>query len=145
SGSRTRSRRSPPPSPATRARRRGDPAGPSHRQRRARGAARVECRAVAEPTRDPDALLARAQREEARAGKGRLHIWFGAAPGVGKTYAMLAAAQRLAAEGQDVILGLIETHGRPETQALLRGLPQLPRRTVDYRGHELHEFDLDQA
>jgi two-component system sensor histidine kinase KdpD len=98
-----------------------------------------------EPQRDPDALLARAQREEARAGRGRLHLWFGAAPGVGKTFAMLAAAQRMHAEGADVVIGLIETHGRAETQALLRGLLVLPRRTVDYRGHALHELDLDAA
>ena len=81
---------------------------------------------------DPDALLALSQRETS----GRLKIFLGAAPGVGKTYAMLAAAQRLKAEGQDLVLGLIETHGRQETEALMRGLEVLPRRRFDYRGQQ---------
>jgi two-component system, OmpR family, sensor histidine kinase KdpD len=90
---------------------------------------------------DPDALLALSQREVS----GRLKIFLGAAPGVGKTYAMLAAAQRLKAEGRDLLLGLIETHGRQETEALMRGLEVLPRRRFDYRGQQLEEFDLDAA
>lgn len=90
---------------------------------------------------DPDALLALSKRE----ASGRLKIFLGAAPGVGKTYAMLAAAQRLKAEGQDLVLGLVETHGRRETEALMRGLEILPRRRFDYRGQRLEEFDLDAA
>ncbi len=94
---------------------------------------------------DPAELLARAQREENRAGRGRLKVFFGAAPGVGKTYAMLAAAQRLAREGVDVVIGLVETHGRTETEQQLLGLDILPRRTVEYRGTRIHEFDLAAA
>jgi two-component system, OmpR family, sensor histidine kinase KdpD len=88
---------------------------------------------------DPDALLALSKES------GRLKIFLGAAPGVGKTYAMLAAAQRLKAEGQDLVLGLVETHGRRETEALMRGLECLPRKRFDYRGQILEEFDLDAA
>lgn len=99
-----------------------------------------------EPSRpDPAELLTRAKREEAQARRGRLKIFFGAAPGVGKTYAMLAAANRLAREGVDVVVGLVETHGRSETEQMLLGLDLLPRRTVDYRGVTLQEFDLDAA
>ncbi|MBX3390675.1 MAG: sensor histidine kinase KdpD [Phycisphaeraceae bacterium] len=94
---------------------------------------------------NPDELLARARHEEARAGRGRLKIFFGAAPGVGKTYAMLTAAQRLAREGVDVVVGLVETHGRAETEQQLLGLDILPRRRVDYKGTTLAEFDLDAA
>lgn len=90
---------------------------------------------------DPDALLALTQRE----ASGRLKIFLGAAPGVGKTYAMLAAAQRLKAEGQEPVLGLVETHGRKETEALMQGLEILPRKRFDYRGQVLEEFDLDAA
>lgn len=90
---------------------------------------------------DPDALLALTERES----PGRLKIFLGAAPGVGKTYAMLQAARQLQAEGQDVVLGLIETHGREETRALIDGLERLPRRRVDYRGQRLEEFDIDAA
>lgn len=90
---------------------------------------------------DPDALLALSQRE----ASGRLKIFLGAAPGVGKTYAMLAAAQRLKAEGQDLVLGLIVTHGRKETEALMRGLEILPRKRFEYSGQVLEEFDLDAA
>jgi two-component system sensor histidine kinase KdpD len=97
-------------------------------------------------------MLARAQREESRAKRGRLKIFFGAAPGVGKTYAMLSAVQRLAREGIDVVIGLVETHGRAETEQMLLGLDIMPRRTVEYRGRDgtatpvtLAEFDLDAA
>jgi two-component system sensor histidine kinase KdpD len=90
---------------------------------------------------NPDALLALSQRDR----PGRLKIFLGAAPGVGKTYAMLAAAQRLKAEGLPPMLGLIETHGRKETMALTEGLESLPRRQVAYRGQTLEEFDLDAA
>jgi two-component system sensor histidine kinase KdpD len=90
---------------------------------------------------DPDALLA--LTEDGR--RGRLKVFLGAAPGVGKTYAMLANARRLKAEGQDILIGLIETHGRAETAALAEGLEMLPRRLVEYRGRTIEEFDLDAA
>ncbi|HSN25862.1 MAG TPA: sensor histidine kinase KdpD [Kofleriaceae bacterium] len=94
-----------------------------------------------EPERpDPDALL----RAQAPA-RARLKIFFGASPGVGKTYAMLESARRLKAEGCDVVVGVVETHGRTETQALLDGLDVLPRRRVAYRGIELDELDVDAA
>ncbi|HVO35872.1 MAG TPA: sensor histidine kinase KdpD [Gemmatimonadales bacterium] len=94
---------------------------------------------------EPEALLAQVREEERRATRGRLKIFFGAAPGVGKTYAMLEAARARAREGVDVLVGVVETHGRPETAALLEGLPTLPRRAVEYRGIRLQEFDLDAA
>jgi two-component system sensor histidine kinase KdpD len=94
---------------------------------------------------DPQALLARVQAEEARAARGRLKIFFGAAPGVGKTYAMLAEARALRAAGREVLVGVVETHGRAETEALLADLEVLPRQAVAYRGVELREFDLDAA
>lgn len=94
---------------------------------------------------DPESLLARARDEERRAGRGRLKIFFGASPGVGKTYAMLEEARAKHREGVDVVVGLVETHGRRETAALLEGLDVLPRRRSDYRGVSLEEFDLDAA
>jgi two-component system sensor histidine kinase KdpD len=94
---------------------------------------------------DPDALLARLEEEKARAARGRLKIFFGASPGVGKTYAMLAEAQRLRQEGRDVVVGVVETHGRSETSRLLEGLDVLPRKRIEYKGHVLQEFDLDAA
>ncbi|HEV7390138.1 MAG TPA: two-component system sensor histidine kinase KdbD, partial [Burkholderiales bacterium] len=94
---------------------------------------------------DPDALLTRVQREEAKRKRGRLKIFFGAAAGVGKTYAMLTEAREKKAEGADVVVGIVETHGRSETAALLAELEVLPSRTVAYRGAELEEFDLDGA
>ena len=94
---------------------------------------------------DPEALLARIREEERLAARGRLKVFFGASPGVGKTYAMLEAARARAREGVDVVVGVVETHGRPETAALLEGLPALPRRTLEYRGIALQEFDLDAA
>ena len=93
---------------------------------------------------DPDALLERVKAEEAPP-RARLKIFFGAAPGVGKTFAMLEAAQRLRAEGVDVVIGVIETHGRTETRALVAGLPEVPRRRIDHRGVVLDELDLDAA
>ncbi len=89
----------------------------------------------------PDALLETARNEK----RGRLKIFLGAAPGVGKTYAMLQAARRAKQDGIDVAAGIIETHGRPETVALLEGLEVIPRRAVPYRGRTLEEFDLDAA
>ena len=86
---------------------------------------------------DPDQLLEKVQREEARAARGRLKVFFGACAGVGKTYAMLAAAHGLRAQGADLVVGVAETHGRSETQRLLEGLELLPLRRIDYRGRTL--------
>ena len=87
----------------------------------------------------PDALLAEAQRES----RGRLKIFLGAAPGVGKTYAMLEAARQSMRDGIDVVAGVVETHGRKETERLLQGLDILPPLTIDYRGRAFYEMDLD--
>src|SRR3989442_1771749 len=94
---------------------------------------------------DPDALLAQVQQEEARAARGKLKIFFGASAGVGKTYAMLAAAQTVHQQRLDVVIGVVETHGRAETEALLQGLLRLPMKDVPYGGKTLREFDLDAA
>ena len=95
-----------------------------------------------EPTRaSPDALLSRAARE----GNGKLRVFLGAAPGVGKTFAMLQAAQGARQSGRDVVVGLVETHGRRETEALLDGLEVLPRKMAAYRGRLVAEFDLETA
>src|SRR5207302_389058 len=94
---------------------------------------------------DPDALLARVQREEAKAKRGKLKVFFGATAGVGKTYAMLEDARALKARGVDVVVGYVEPHGRAETEALLEGLEHLPYRHVAYRGAMLRDFDLDAA
>ena len=94
---------------------------------------------------DPDALLAQIRHEEASAARGHLRIYFGSSAGVGKTYAMLVAARKLQSEGVDVLAGVVETHGRSETAALLEGLPVLPPAQIDYRGKRLAEFDLDAA
>jgi two-component system sensor histidine kinase KdpD len=75
--------------------------------------------------------------------RGRLKVYLGFAPGVGKTFDMLQEAQRLKKQGVDVVVGVVETHGRPETGALLDGLEQIPRRRIEYRGVELQEMDLD--
>ncbi|MBX9469113.1 MAG: sensor histidine kinase KdpD [Rhizobium sp.] len=90
---------------------------------------------------DPDALLALADKDR----RGKLTVFLGAAPGVGKTYAMLSRARRLKADGVDLVVGLVETHGRSETAGLLDGLEVLPRRRVAHRGRMLEEFDLDAA
>jgi two-component system, OmpR family, sensor histidine kinase KdpD len=87
----------------------------------------------------PEALLDAARHE----GRGHLKIFLGAAPGVGKTYEMLLTAQAKLREGVDVVIGVVETHGRRETQSLLDGLEAVPRREVDYKGHRLSEMDLD--
>jgi len=94
---------------------------------------------------DPDALLAEIRESEREQQRGKLRIYFGASAGVGKTFAMLSAAQRAAQAGQDVLVGLVETHGRQETASLLEGLKQLPLRALPYRKQTLHEFDLDAA
>jgi two-component system sensor histidine kinase KdpD len=94
---------------------------------------------------DPDALLARVQEDEARAKRGRLKIFFGAAAGVGKSYAMLEDARRQAADGVDVVIGYVELHGRADTETLLEGLEVLPAQRIEHRGIGLREFDLDGA
>ncbi|NMM08996.1 MAG: DUF4118 domain-containing protein [Polaromonas sp.] len=94
---------------------------------------------------DPDRLLDQLRGEEKRASRGKLCIYFGASAGVGKTYAMLSAAQRERKAGRQVLVGVVETHGRSETEELLDGLEQLPLREIPYRGRILKEFDLDAA
>ncbi len=94
---------------------------------------------------DPDALLAQTKRST----RGRLKVYLGMSPGVGKTYEMLTAGRRRqlewAVEGKTVLVGVVETHGRAETEALLDGMEVLPRRPIEYRGRQLMEFDLDAA
>ncbi len=94
---------------------------------------------------DPDELLDRLQRDEEKRRRGKLKVFFGASAGVGKTYAMLQAARRRSEEGVDVVVGIVETHGRSETAALTDGLDVLPRQHLAYRGRTLDEFDLDGA
>lgn len=93
------------------------------------------------PRASPDALVALAGRE----GRGKLRVFLGAAPGVGKTFAMLQAARAAAEGGLEVVIGIVETHGRRETEALVRGLELLPRAEVPYRGRLVSEFDVDAA
>jgi len=88
---------------------------------------------------DPEALL----RAAAREGKGRLKVFLGAAPGVGKTYEMLMSGRARLADGVDVVIGVVETHGRKETLALVEGYEVIPRRKVDYKGRILDEMDID--
>src|SRR5882757_1656956 len=87
----------------------------------------------------PDALLEHAEREE----RGRLRIFLGAAPGVGKTYEMLMAGRARLADGVDVVIGIVETHGRKETLALVEGYEVIPRQKVDYKDRVLDEMDID--
>ena len=94
---------------------------------------------------DPDVLLRRVQDQAARARRGQLKVFLGASPGVGKTFTMLEAARAKRAEGLDVVVGVVETHGRAETARLLDGLELLPRASHEYRGTLLEEFDLDAA
>jgi len=92
---------------------------------------------------DPDSLLAKVQLAEKKAQRGKLRIYFGSSAGVGKTFAMLVAARKLRGEAVDVVVGVVETHGRSETAAQLEGLEVLPPKTISYRGKELADFDLD--
>ncbi|MFT4074375.1 MAG: sensor histidine kinase KdpD [Asticcacaulis sp.] len=94
---------------------------------------------------DPDKLLALVTADEGQQARGALKIFFGASAGVGKTYTMLSEARRLAAEGRDVLIGVIEHHGRSETKALTEGLNVLPLLEIDHRGVKVREFDLDVA
>src|SRR6059036_787614 len=99
----------------------------------------VPTRRDSEQRPSPEALLEAARREESRAGK--LKIFVGAAPGVGKTYEMLQSAHARLKAGADVVVGVVETHGRAETEALLKGLDVLPRRRLAYREQTLEEMD----
>src|ERR1700720_1858515 len=101
----------------------------------------AEQRSQSDQRPSPDALLEAARREEHRSG--RLKIFVGAAPGVGKTYEMLQQARARKRDGYDIIVGVVETHGRKETQALLEGFEVVPRKRLEYRGQSLDEMDLD--
>ena len=90
---------------------------------------------------NPDAMLIRAKAEDAQ--RGKLKIFFGMCPGVGKTYAMLQEARQRRLEGLRVVIGIVYTHGRTETHALLEGFEKVPTKTVDYRGITLEEMDID--
>src|SRR3569623_3191017 len=90
---------------------------------------------------DPDALLARIEASTDREQRGKLKVFFGACPGVGKTYAMLSAARTLQSQGREVVVGLVETHGRSETAQLLGGLELIPSKVVAYQGRELSEVE----
>lgn len=94
---------------------------------------------------DPDQLLARIQEEESRALRGKLKIFFGASAGVGKTYAMLGAARQQVLQDVDVVIGIVETHGRMETEVMADGIERLPMKEIPYRDRILEEFDLDGA
>ncbi|EHP44396.1 osmosensitive K+ channel histidine kinase KdpD [Cupriavidus basilensis OR16] len=97
---------------------------------------------------DPDALLQRMQQEGERAARGKLRVYFGASAGVGKTFAMLTAARALREQGSDVLIGVVETHGRAETEALIEGLERLPMKAMPHHKLDdrvLQEFDLDGA
>jgi len=100
---------------------------------------------LSEQRPDPDLLLAKVKREEAEARRGKLRIYFGSSAGVGKTYAMLSTARKLKLDGRDVVIGVVETHGRTETAALLIDMEILPPKPMSYRGKDLIEFDLDAA
>ncbi len=94
---------------------------------------------------DPDDILSRIREEEERNARGRLKVFLGAAPGVGKTYTMLEAAQKERTEGADVVVGYVESHGREAIENLLSGMEILKRKTFSYRGKDLEDFDLDLA
>ncbi|HVW50683.1 MAG TPA: DUF4118 domain-containing protein [Trinickia sp.] len=94
---------------------------------------------------DPDALLDKIARDEKKRRRGRLKVFFGASAGVGKTFAMLQAARRRREEGVDVVVGIVETHGRKETLALLEGLETIAPAIIEYRDRKLNEFDVDAA
>src|SRR5512140_2195768 len=91
---------------------------------------------------DPDELLRKLQREEHAGERGRLRIYLGAAPGVGKTYAMLREGRRRKGRGTDVVVGYVETYGRPLTLEALEGLEVIPRKVIEYQGVKLEEMDV---
>ncbi len=93
----------------------------------------------------PEQLLTQLRADERQAKRGKLKVFFGYAAGVGKTYAMLEAAQRLKASGREVVVGYVEPHGRTETESLLNGLETLPTRTIEFGGVMLREFNVDAA
>src|SRR5205814_1846407 len=101
----------------------------------------VQQRRDPEQRPSPEALLEAARREES--GSGRLKIFVGAAPGVGKTYEMLQNTRAKLKQGVDVVAGVVETHGRKETQALLEGIETIPRQRLEYKGQWLEEMDID--
>lgn len=94
---------------------------------------------------DPDQLLSQIKEEEARSQRGKLRIFFGANAGVGKTYAMLSAARQQVLQGVDLVIGVVETHGRMETEVMTDGLERVPLKEISYRDRVLREFDLDAA
>ena len=94
---------------------------------------------------NPEKLLKQVQEEEKEQHRGKLKIYLGAAPGVGKTYSMLEDAQTKRAQGLDVVVGVVEAHGRKEIEALIEGLEILPSRVAQYFDKNLSEFDLDAA
>lgn len=94
---------------------------------------------------DPDTLLRRVIEDEVKAQRGHLKIFFGASAGVGKTFAMLLSAKAALAQGTPLVVGLVETHGRADTEAMAAGLPCLPLKQVPYKGRVLTEFDIDAA
>lgn len=94
---------------------------------------------------NPDQLLVQVQKSEAIAQRGKLRIYLGAAPGVGKTYTMLKDALEKKKEGADIVIGIVESHGRQEILAMVKDFENLPRKTQEYRGKQLSEFDLDLA
>ena len=100
---------------------------------------------MAVPRPDPDTLLRHLNDEATRAARGRLRIYFGASAGVGKTWAMLDAARQRRSDGVDVVVGVVETHGRVETAAQLQDLAVLPPAQIESGGRTLPEFDLDGA
>src|ERR1022692_4645921 len=101
----------------------------------------VDQRRTSDQRPSPEALLEAARREEGRVGK--LKIFVGAAPGVGKTYEMLQQARARKKDGYDIVIGVVETHGRKETEALLDGLDIIPRRRIAYKDQWLEEMDID--
>src|SRR5436305_14936472 len=96
-----------------------------------------------EPELTPDEILQAIQKQEAQKGLGRLKIFFGMSAGVGKTYAMLEDAHRRQKEGFNVVVGIVNTHGRKETEALLHGLTIIPEKWVQYKDSAFEEFDID--
>jgi two-component system sensor histidine kinase KdpD len=94
---------------------------------------------------NPDSLLDLVNHDRSVSSRGRLKVFFGASAGVGKTYAMLLEARRRLADGLDVVIGVVETHGRSETANLVKGIPTIAPRTILHRGVELQEFDLEAA